>query len=226
MSPFGVIRVLAEHWDEIRPVLQSSDVAFIEQALGSLPAEPTPEVESVAADIGTILISRLPPGHPALPLISGQMRLATADAPDVADPAAWSQMLGLIRDIPGLGAAPQDADPGAAPEDADSWLLAAPALTEEQVREQGGDPGRADLIRLRARTGQIVLPTFQFSPVGDPIPVVTAINRLLAVADDPWGVADWWLGRNAWLDAIPADLLGRVDDDLLVRAAQAELPGD
>ncbi len=152
-----------------------------------------------------------------LPLISGQMRLATADAPDVADPAAWSQMLGLIRDIPGLGAAPEDAE---------SWLLAAPALTEEQVREQGGDPSHADLIRLPARTGQIVLPTFQFSPVGDPIPVVTAINRLLAVADDPWGVADWWLGRNAWLDGIPADLLGRVDDDLLVRAAQAELPGD
>jgi len=226
MSPFGVIRVLAEHWDEIRPSLRSSDVAFIEQALGSLPEEPAPDVESVAADIGTILISRLPPGHRVLPLISGQMRLATADAPDVADPAAWSQMLGLIRDIPGLRAAPEDADPETAPEDAESWLLAAPALTEEQVREQGGDPSRGDLIRLPARTGQIVLPRFQFGPVGDPIPVVTAINRLLAVADDPWGVADWWLGRNAWLDAIPADLLGRVDDDLLVQAAQAELPRD
>ena len=154
------------------------------------------------------------------------MRLATADAPDVADPAAWSQMLGLIRDIPGLRAAPEDTDLGTAPEDAESWLLAAPALTEEQVRQQGGDPSRSDLIRLPARTGQIVLPTFQFSPVGDPIPVVTAINRLLAVAEDPWGVADWWLGRNAWLGGIPADLLGRVDDDLLVRAAQAELPGD
>lgn len=218
--------MLAEHWDEIRPALRASDVAFIEQALGSLPAEPTSDVESVAADIGTILISRLPAGHPVLPLISGQMRLATADAPDVASPAAWAQMLGLIRDIPGLGAAPEDAGLATAPEDAESWLLAAPALTEEQVREQGGDPSRGDLIRLPARTGQIVLPTFQFGPVGDPIPVVTAINRLLAVADDPWGVADWWLGRNAWLDGIPADLLGRVEDDLLVRAAQAELPGD
>jgi len=36
-------------------------------------------------------------------------------------------------------------------------------------------------------------------------------------------VADWWLGRNAWLDAIPADLIGQVDDALLVRAARAEL---
>ena len=49
------------------------------------------------------------------------------------------------------------------------------------------------------------------------------INRLLDADDDPFGVADWWLGRNAWLDAIPADLIGQVAAALLVRAARAEL---
>ena len=102
-------------------------------------------------------------------------------------------------------------------------LLAAPALTAQQVRERGCDPERTDLIRLPGSDGA-QLPAFQFGPDGQPIPVVAAINRLLRVAEDPWGVADWWLGGNAWLNAVPAHLLGQENDELLTRAALAELP--
>ncbi len=56
--------------------------------------------------------------------------------------------------------------------------------------------------------------------------MVLAVNRLLAARDDPWGVADWWLGGNAWLADVPAELLGEVDDEVLVRAARAETAVD
>lgn len=48
-------------------------------------------------------------------------------------------------------------------------------------------------------------------------------TQLLDAAEDPWGVADWWLGANAWLGAVPAQLLGRVADDVLLDAARAVL---
>jgi hypothetical protein len=255
MPRYGILRVLAEHWDEILPFLGGADVALIAQAVRRIEAGPEPDRGLAADDIGVILLHRLPYGHPVLALLAGQMRWAGTASPDASEQAGWSEALNLVKHIPGLG---QQADgppprssaaghrepalggPGAAderpsevsgeagepPADAESWLLAAPALTEQQVREQGGDPGGDDLIRLPARDGQIVLPAFQFGPVCRPLPVVAAINRLLEAAEDPWGVADWWLGQNAWLGGIPSELLGSVDDDLLVRAARAELPGD
>ena len=55
--------------------------------------------------------------------------------------------------------------------------------------------------------------------------MVLAVNRLLDADEDPWGVADWWLGGNARLGAVPAQLLGRGHDDLLAAAARAVLVG-
>lgn len=46
-----------------------------------------------------------------------------------------------------------------------------------------------------------------------------AINAMLGAAADPWGVADWWLGPNLWLDAVPATLLGAGLDEQLLAAA-------
>ncbi len=53
--------------------------------------------------------------------------------------------------------------------------------------------------------------------------MVVAVNRLLDADDDPWGVADWWLGANAWLDAVPARLLGTPGEHGLLAAARAEI---
>ena len=39
-------------------------------------------------------------------------------------------------------------------------------------------------------------------------PDLRILLRLLDADDDPFGVADWWLGRNAWLEGVPADLIG------------------
>ncbi|MCC9707487.1 DUF3168 domain-containing protein [Streptomyces sp. MNU76] len=99
-------------------------------------------------------------------------------------------------------------------------LLAEPALTETDLTELFGvaadQPG---LIRLRAAAGPEQLPAFQFDGEGRPRPLVLAINAMLGAAADPWGVADWWLGPNPWLDAVPATLLGTGLDDQLLAAA-------
>lgn len=100
-------------------------------------------------------------------------------------------------------------------------LLSAPALSEAQVRDYGQNPQRADLIRLDREDGGVQLPAFQFDKRGRPFWVVTKVNTILDAEDDPWGVADWWLGRNAWFDAVPAELIGHVANEILIEAAQA-----
>ncbi|MEE1831608.1 DUF3168 domain-containing protein [Streptomyces sp. SP17KL33] len=127
--------------------------------------------------------------------------------------------------VPG-GGAEGGRDPHATPPAAVRWtsarerLLAEPALTETDLAELFGvaadQPG---LIRLRASAGPEQLPAFQFDAEGRPRPLVLAINAMLGAAADPWGVADWWLGPNPWLDAVPATLLGTGLDDQLLAAA-------
>jgi len=142
--------------------------------------------------------------------------------------------VGLGYGICWLAAEPHEIEPepvvtGRARKDPDSdrhfeaWLLSAPHLTEHEVSVCGVDPARSDLIRLPGPDQQQILPAFQFDDENLPRPIVTAINTLLNVDDDPWGVADWWLGKNAWLRGIPADLLGLIPDESLMRAAQAEV---
>lgn len=99
-------------------------------------------------------------------------------------------------------------------------LLAEPALTAAELAEHfGGEPEQPDLIRLPASGGPERLPAFQFGADGQPRPLVLTINAMLGAAADPWGVADWWLGPNPWLDVVPATLLGAGLDDQLLAAA-------
>lgn len=100
-------------------------------------------------------------------------------------------------------------------------LLRAPALTEEEVRRRGADPGDPGLIGLERADGARQWPAFQFAPDGGAVPVVREVNQLLDAAANPLGAADWWLSRNSWLGDQPSQLLGRVPDDYLVRAARA-----
>ncbi|MER7705064.1 hypothetical protein ABTX81_19485 [Kitasatospora sp. NPDC097605] len=125
------------------------------------------------------------------------------------------------RATPPDGAPPGDSAP---PPDADDWLLAADSVSAADYRAGGHDPGDPDLIRLTDRQGTVRLPAFQFDGAsGRPLPVVVAVNRLLDADDDPWGVADWWLGANAWLEAVPARLLGTTGEHALLAAARAEI---
>jgi hypothetical protein len=101
-------------------------------------------------------------------------------------------------------------------------IMEEPVLTAEELRDVFGvEPEEPELIRLRPREGVEVLPAFQFDGEGRPRPLVLTVNGLLGAAGDPWGVADWWLGPNLWLDAVPATLLGAGLDDQLLAAARA-----
>ncbi|MEV0469368.1 hypothetical protein, partial [Streptomyces prunicolor] len=74
-------------------------------------------------------------------------------------------------------------------------LLAAPALTEDDLRDNFGVEATApELIRLRRRDGTERLPAFQFDGTGRPREVVVAVNRMLGAAEDPWG---WPTGGSA-----------------------------
>jgi hypothetical protein len=224
MALRDVVTMLIAHWQDTLPHLQPGDLPLIADAVRRMETARGADQAANAAvtDLTTLLVLRLPAGHPVRDAIAAQPRLDTgpADLPAIAS---------VLRALPGIETWPSQlsqSPTGAADRlgpSAEARLLVAPALTPEQVHDNGCDPERADLIRLPA--GETVqLPAFQFGPDGVPVPVVAAINRLLGAAEDPWGVADWWLGRNAWLDAVPADVLGRIDDDLLTSAASAEFP--
>lgn len=107
-------------------------------------------------------------------------------------------------------------------------LLAAPARSAAELDpDTAADPAGAGLIRLPDPERGDRYPDFQFDPdTGKPRPVVQQINRLLLADQDPWGLADWWLGGNRLLGGIPAEQLGQVPDTLLVEVAQALIDGD
>jgi hypothetical protein len=105
------------------------------------------------------------------------------------------------------------------------WLLDEAAFTQDQVRARGLDLEDPALVRLENDDGAEQWPKFQFGPDGMPLPVVRIVNQMLDADSDPWGVADWWLGHNQWLDGVPARMIGQVTDDVLIDAARAVDPG-
>jgi hypothetical protein len=247
MAAEDVFRSLSSHWAETAGYLTPEDVRLVRQTARLTAAAAaaaaagtgtgtgtgtgdTREARAAMLRLTTVLYDRLPAGHPVSVAISGGTLLAGPASPDsqLRDVAASLEaitaltLLSQADDDDGPPPAAGPADP-ADPDEVADRLLAAPALTGQQVRDGGADPGEPGLIRLDRPDGRQQIPAFQFSQAGTPIAVVLTINRLLDADDDPFGVADWWLGRNAWLDAIPADLIGQVDDALLVRAARAEL---
>jgi hypothetical protein len=118
-----------------------------------------------------------------------------------------------------------EADPDSVLATAQADLLATPGLSPAELRAGGGDPDRRDLVRLRSSAGES-LPRFQFDRTYRPYRVVLVVNRILGADADPWGVASWWLRANGWLDAVPAELVGRGRDDALIEAGRAELGED
>lgn len=109
-------------------------------------------------------------------------------------------------------------------QDVQDWLADAAALSAAQLRAGGEDPARRFLIRLDSDSGDVRFPAFQFDQQGRAIGVVLEINERLGADEDPWGVADWWLGDNVWLDAVPADLIGVADGPLLAAADAVTAP--
>ena len=108
-------------------------------------------------------------------------------------------------------------EPMREPRDA-AVALGARATNREKVRQYRK---RSWLLGLPAGRGY-VYPAFQFDPERrDVFAEVRAVNERLEAADDPWGVASWWIARHARLGARPADLVGTRRADDLVAAADA-----
>ncbi len=137
-------------------------------------------------------------------------------------------------------------EPRAVLESLDQWELAQlqgeanrtvwqePMLTPGAAAESlGAKPtNREKVRRLRMRSALIGLPhdhaflypAFQFDVRRRCVfSEVETVNRMLNAADNPWGVASWWIGQHDRLNARPMDLVGhgRVDD--LVAVAEAVL---
>lgn len=225
MAAVEVFRSLSTHWADTVGYLRAEDLRLVDEtarltAAAAAGTGDTRDARTAMLRLSTVLYDRLPAGHPVVIVISSGAMFSgptpfASQLPVIA--VALDAVAALSPVAPSPAAVPDDFDEAA------DWLLAAPALTGQQVRDGGADPSEPGLIRLAGPDGRERIPAFQFSPAGTPIAVVLRINRLLDAEDDPFGVADWWLGRNAWLDAVPAELIGQVDDELLVRAARAEL---
>ena len=226
-----VLNALREHFDEIWGRLDEPERERLRALLSTTSDDP----ERTARKIVRLVLAVLPDDHPVREVFEDSVRFAGAGTlPDVGvrNDAIVSAMATLrqwteqwtVRSATPAATPPPPPDGPAPPEGADGWLLAAGSLTAAEYLAGGNDPGGPDLIRLTGRDGTVRLPSFQFDAAsGRPLPTVVAVNRLLDASDDPRGVADWWLGANAWLDAVPAHLLGTPGERYLLPAARAEI---
>lgn len=79
---------------------------------------------------------------------------------------------------------------------------------------------RSELLGLPGRRGYLY-PAFQIDAERRRIhPEVADVNRTLDAAGDPWGVASWWVSKDARLDARPMDLVSTERAADLVAAAR------
>jgi hypothetical protein len=213
-----VLRTLADHWDSVGGQLAgpaAERFRALVRRVSAAAATPGERMDA-AAELVDLLIGELSAEHPVRRAIGDSAARRGPVAEQAPPDAAQEAVLAELRRLLDSGRA----TPESIAAEAERRLLAAPALSAADLRDRGGDPDQAHLIRLTGPQGRR-LPVFQFDAGGQPIPVVLYINTLLDADADPWGVADWWLGRNAWLGGAPAESLGRVSDETLVGAARA-----
>ena len=222
MGLYHAIETLAADWDVIRAELDDNTVAELRALVTEFVAEPVPEFAAeIAEQIAGLLSDFLPVHHPfRRALGTPENRLSPGTHRSEGALTSW------LRSSEALRAHVVPADPLPTMDDvrrgAEQWLLAENSLSAAEIREHGQDPEDPDLIRLDREGGGFQWPAFQLDHTGQPLDLVRRVNRILDVADDPWGVADWWLGGNVWLRGVPADLIGRIDDQDLIDAALGE----
>lgn len=201
-QPVGT--VLTDHWAEIWTSLEEArrtELAALMRELILLAAD-----EDAAGRLVPQLIQLIQQALPAEHPVRRDLDRGTGL---VAGTPGWDRLAGQLRVLSVWVTRAQ----------VRARLLQAAACSPAQVRARGEDPDRRFLIRLDTPASGQRLPAFQFDPVGHVIPLVLEVNEQLCADEDPWGAADWWLGRNAWLDATPASLIGRDDRSLRIAAA-------
>jgi hypothetical protein len=94
----------------------------------------------------------------------------------------------------------------------------------------GKESNREKAASLRKRSSLLgvprgrgyLYPAFQIDVARREVyPEVREVNETLGAAEDPWGIASWWLSSNDRLGARPADLVGSCRTEDLVQAAKA-----
>jgi hypothetical protein len=213
----GTYLFVATLRDHLEEVLLSVDAEQRER-LAALVERLTTEQDararvSVVFELIDLLGAELPVDHPVRRAMARE-DVRYGSAPADLEPVLLDLRQAVREYWPG------GPDPDEMLRQAKERLLGAAMYSAGDVRAQGQDPGAAGLIRLR-RDGDVLLPAFQFDRAGVPLPVVVEVNRILRADTDPWGVADWWLGRDPWLGAVPSALIGQVPDATLVSAARA-----
>ncbi|MDA3627823.1 hypothetical protein OU415_20475 [Saccharopolyspora sp. WRP15-2] len=206
MSQQGMLDALTAEWDDVADRLDPETFTRLVSLVAELQEADADTAAMVAEDIAGLLGDVLPVEHPV------RRALAEPESRFRRPEVAWEQLSTGLR----------DRLTGSAPSPRLDRLRAVESLDAQQIAAAGVDPADPDLIRLPSGTGDNRWPAFQFDADGSPREPVRAVNRQLQAAADPWGAADWWLGPNDWLGGVPAQLLGQVDDDVLVEAARDE----
>jgi len=216
MAIEDAVNALPAHWDDVLAQLGPERAAELTALVGRLGDE---DHQQVVTRIAGLLVEGLPPRHAVRRSLAGGYLLVPTPIDLNAitvfyrsrvsgDPPTAAEILRAVTDR----------------------VLAAPAYSEQEVRQRGADPADPVLIRLQRPGGGPQWPAFQFAAgqaagqsAGQDglLPVVREINALLGAAADPIGVADWWLSSNGWLGTQPSLLLGAGADDRLLSAAHA-----
>ncbi|MEO3753754.1 hypothetical protein [Streptomyces sp. B6B3] len=224
MNAAEMVTFVREHLAEIRAGLPPDTFETFRRALGDLAAAGDDEdlARRAAFRIRRALLS-LPYDSQVREAVADQLRYASGpDFPLLASAPARELLVLLAAPDPPDPPEADDPEPEGIVAGARRRLLAEPSRSAADV-----DPEAEGLIRLVDPDRGTRCPDFQFDPDGGgPRPVVQYVNRLLLADRDPWGAADWWLGGNGWLGGVPAQLLGRVPDVMLVEVARALVEED
>lgn len=222
MGLYQAIEMLAEDWNTVRADLDEDSLSELEALVTQFVTEPLPEfADEFAEQVAGLLSDLLPVQHPFRRALGQQEnRWSVGGTRSVGELTAWLRSSEDLR----KQVVPDDPVPTTdqVMRGATEWLLAGNSFSKAEIRQFGQNPEDPDLIRLDREDGEHQWPAFQFDHTGQPWHLVRQVNRILDVADDPWGVADWWLGGNIWLRGVPADLIGRIDDQDLIATALGE----
>jgi hypothetical protein len=232
------LNALTYHWRSVEAHFTSEAAIRFRVLLAQLMTGAVAEQVAATDELAEMMTELLPDGHPVRSSLSAETvtRSIVVDRPagDVAigDRPADHELIAELQRLLephmwrlfGPREQGQVLRPEQIADEAEARLLSAPALSADEVRGRGGDPGHQYLIRLDSMEGDR-FPAFQFDAAGQPILLVLHINELLEADDDPWGVADWWLGRHSWFSQTPAESIGEVSDEVLLASARTLVEG-
>jgi hypothetical protein len=214
----GALRRL---WEEVWAVADETQRETLLRLLAE-PGDPV-DVRADLADLVLDLEDRLGHDHPVIAALRGTVmygmaRQATLSG-DVTRLREWAlYRAGPVHEDPPVP--PQDQpDDEDQPDDlqqrVEAALRAVPSFAAAEIPQTD----QAGLILLPgAGTSGPRLPSFQFDLDRRPREVVVAVNEVLEAAEDPWGVACWWIYPHARLGTAPVDLLDRQEQQLLTAA--------